>query len=184
MRLYLAGPMRGLPRYNFDAFAVAAAALRAHGHTVYSPAENDAAEGWSPFAGEDPEPDVLARMFLWDLRRIVGIGRMPVGYHRYERVADEKELEPADAVALLPGWRRSGGARLEALVAQSCGVGLYTVDPKAEGWLKPLPPQVLSVQFETLDTDPEFDGDADWCMFSGLRRHPLGVKQTDVEVVP
>lgn len=38
---YLAGPMRGIPEYNFPAFYAAAAALRAHGLNVWSPAEND-----------------------------------------------------------------------------------------------------------------------------------------------
>ena len=49
MRLYLAGPMTGLPLWNFPAFATAAAALRADGHTVFSPAEHDKAVGWNPF---------------------------------------------------------------------------------------------------------------------------------------
>lgn len=37
---YLAGPMTGLPDYNYPAFHAAAAKLRAMGHTVLNPAEN------------------------------------------------------------------------------------------------------------------------------------------------
>lgn len=39
-RLYLAGPMSGLPDHNHHAFHAAAAELRAAGYTVINPAEN------------------------------------------------------------------------------------------------------------------------------------------------
>lgn len=41
MRVYLAGPMRGVPHFNFPAFHAAAAELRARGYVVFSPAEAD-----------------------------------------------------------------------------------------------------------------------------------------------
>ncbi len=40
MRLYLAGPMRGIEDFNFPAFRAAATALRDQGHYVFNPAEN------------------------------------------------------------------------------------------------------------------------------------------------
>jgi hypothetical protein len=40
MRLYVAGPMTGLPDFNFPAFHAAAAKLRALGFDVENPAEN------------------------------------------------------------------------------------------------------------------------------------------------
>ena len=39
MRIYIAGPMTGLPELNFPAFHAEAARLRAIGHTVLNPAE-------------------------------------------------------------------------------------------------------------------------------------------------
>jgi hypothetical protein len=39
MKIYLAGPMAGMPDHNFPAFNAKAAQLRALGHEVYNPAE-------------------------------------------------------------------------------------------------------------------------------------------------
>ncbi|MCY1527250.1 hypothetical protein D9M68_623110 [compost metagenome] len=41
-RIYLAGPMTGLPEFNYPAFHAEAARLRALGYQVENPAENQA----------------------------------------------------------------------------------------------------------------------------------------------
>jgi hypothetical protein len=48
MRIYIAGPMSGLPDLNFPAFNAAAHQLRACGHEVVNPAEinADPTAGW------------------------------------------------------------------------------------------------------------------------------------------
>ena len=146
MRLYLAGPMTGLPLWNFPAFAVAAAALRSEGHTVLSPAEHDRELGWSPFGEDPPTEEQLEKMFQWDLA-MISAGPMDMSYSSLIR-------NPVDAVALLPGWARSPGAKLEALVAQKCGRKLYRFEfendpggPQGLRFLREIHPPTLEARF-------------------------------------
>lgn len=88
-RVYLAGPMSGLPELNFPAFHRAAANLRAQGFDVVNPAEINS------------DPDAK-----WeDCMR-----------------ADIAQLVTCEGIALLPGWERSRGAKLEAHIAQELGL--------------------------------------------------------------
>ena len=120
---YLAGPMRGIPGFNTEAFHQAAQALAdrytivnpaAHDQETWNALHHDRADAWN--AGIVPEDLAawLADQFRWDIRHITSV----------------------DAVILLPGWRSSTGATLEALVATVCGVPLlcYT-----DGDTRPLP---------------------------------------------
>lgn len=127
MRLHLCGPMRGLPHFNFQAFSAAAAALRARGHTVTCPTEHDREVGFDPFLGADPAPEVLQRMVAWNL------GIITVGQVGYKYGAPVRE--PLDGVVLLPGWRQSEGASLEALVAERCGRKLFLFGWDYDGFL-------------------------------------------------
>jgi hypothetical protein len=96
MKLYLAGPMSGIPLYNFPAFDAAAKRLRDAGYEVVSPAEMDRAAGFDPVAHPNlvcsPE---LRREFL---------------------EKDKAEVVKCDGVALLEGWYTSAGVQ-EELVA-------------------------------------------------------------------
>lgn len=48
-RLYLAGPMTGLPDFNYPAFNAEAARLRAIGFHVENPAENPVQDSWQAY---------------------------------------------------------------------------------------------------------------------------------------
>jgi len=103
-KIYLAGPMSGLPQFNFPAFFEAAAKLRADGFEVVSPAEIDNAEDkGAALQSTDGDPnnrtlikktwgDFLAR----DVKLIADTG--------------------IEAIVFLQGWTDSRGARLEATV--------------------------------------------------------------------
>lgn len=47
MRIYLSGPMTGLPDHNFPAFEAARLQLRAEGFEVLCPAEAGKVDGWA-----------------------------------------------------------------------------------------------------------------------------------------
>ena len=54
-RVYLAGPMTGLPDYNYPAFNAAAAALRSQGLHVENPADHGVVDGaeWADYLRHD-----------------------------------------------------------------------------------------------------------------------------------
>lgn len=106
MKIYLAGPMSGYPRWNFPAFEAAAAQLRALGYEVVSPAENDLAHGVDPNA---PGFTFTEKDYADAMRRDVAI------------------LLEVDGVALLDGWNESRGASLEAQIGLALGLEVGTL---------------------------------------------------------
>lgn len=98
MTVYLAGPMRGRPLYNFPAFHAAARKLRDLGIKVFSPADGDLANGFDPATDPFTEDD----------------------YHHAMR-RDLVAVLSVDAVVVLPGWEGSYGATTEVRVAEAIG---------------------------------------------------------------
>ena len=96
-RLYIAGPMTGLPDFNYPAFHAEAARLRGVGFHVENPAENPA-----PACGS---------------------------WCAYMRLAIA-QLVTCDGIVLLPGWRRSKGARVEYLLACVLGMDVVFLAPR------------------------------------------------------
>lgn len=119
-RIYVAGPMTGIPQFNFPAFDDAAEALRGDGYEVVSPAEMDdpetrraamASPDGSPGSGSsngETWGDFLAR----DVKLIVDGG--------------------IQAVVVIDGWERSKGARLETYVAFLAGLPILRIDGPRE----------------------------------------------------
>lgn len=75
MRLYIAGPMSGLPDFNYPAFHAAAQQLRDAGYEVVNPAESRLPEGsqWVDYMREGITGlitcDGLALLPSWDTSR-------------------------------------------------------------------------------------------------------------------
>lgn len=111
MKLYLAGPMRGYPEFNFPAFEAAARRLRADGHEVFSPAEKDLARFGAGISIENPTGDLAlaARKHGFSLREALAVDLEWLCRH-------------AEGIALLPGWELSKGASAEKAVAEALGL--------------------------------------------------------------
>lgn len=99
---YLAGPMRGYPRFNHDRFDSAAATLREEGRTVLSPADHDHDMGFNPDT-DTPDEQFMRTAARWNISSLLA----------------------ADEVCVLPGWEKSTGARLEVNVARWLGIPVY-----------------------------------------------------------
>lgn len=117
VKIYLAGPMRGIPEFNFPTFHVAAKALRQGGHMVFNPAERDIAHhGVDISKGNSAGDEALAAK--------------EHGFNLREALKDDLVyicLE-ADAIALLPGWESSRGANAELATAVALGLQVIHLD--------------------------------------------------------
>jgi hypothetical protein len=110
-KVYVAGPMTGIPAFNFPAFHAASAFLRSMGYDVVSPAEEDhkhgigqaaeASKHGNPADVKETWGQVLAR----DVRMLADDG--------------------IDGIVFLDGWQASRGAKLEATVGLLCGLGFW-----------------------------------------------------------
>lgn len=111
MKFYVAGPMRGIPEFNFPAFNAAAAKLRADGHFVFNPAEKD---------NERHGVDISKG-------NATGCEHEAAKTHGFDlRVALGDDLaficREAEAIAMLPGWEKSKGAIAEHATAVALGL--------------------------------------------------------------
>lgn len=103
--LYLAGPMTGIPQFNFPSFAAMADALRSVGFDVISPHEED-------------HPDVQEAAWAspdGDISKLPqGKAGSDPGLTATKNVMD---IARAQGVALLPGWHQSSGTIHEVATA-------------------------------------------------------------------
>lgn len=101
-RVYIAGPMTGLPDYNRAAFAEAEAML----------------------AGTCDAAEVINPNELW--RDADGsVPRWP--REKFMRLDLGTLVNRADTVVLLDGWESSPGACVERAAAEACGIGVRTL---------------------------------------------------------
>jgi hypothetical protein len=95
MLCYIAGPMTGYHRYNFDAFDEAAKTLRDEGWRVINPAEISREYGVDPDK-EDIDQKLMNTIISRDVDAIFQVA----------------------TVFLLPGWEKSTGATAEVALAK------------------------------------------------------------------
>jgi len=115
MKYYIAGPMSGIPQYNFPAFFSAANMLREQGYEVVCPAEMDDEED-KGLAMTSPDGMGFTKKTWGDfLKRDVKL------------IADE-----VDGVVVLPRWFNSRGARLEVFVALTVQKPVFQLEEMTE----------------------------------------------------
>lgn len=115
MRIFISGPVSGMPDNNVAAFATAAYRLRQAGHQVYSPMEDIPAKS---------KHEQAMLMFLHELSR---------GDREAYACMNKLFLEPwYDAMVQLDGWEESDGAQLEAEVADALGIKRMTLNEVLE----------------------------------------------------
>lgn len=109
MMIYIAGPMRNIEFFNFPAFDKAEELGKSLGHDIISPASMDRERGFDPIAHDpfafDPlsDPDVRLRVSEMIVRDLIII-------------------TTCDAIALLPGWDKSLGVKVEFALAKFLGL--------------------------------------------------------------
>ena len=110
-KVYVAGPMRGIPEFNFPAFNAATEALRKLGCTVFNPAERD---------NEAHGTDISKG----NARGCEEQATKDHGFNLRDALGDDLAFicKHADAVALLPGWLYSKGAKAERATADALGL--------------------------------------------------------------
>ena len=111
MKIYIAGPMRGIPEFNFPAFNAAAEKLRGEGHEVFNPAERDNERHGTDISKGNAAGDetLAAELHGFDLRVALAEDMDFICRH-------------ADAIAKLPGWEASKGATAERATALALGL--------------------------------------------------------------
>lgn len=102
MKLYISGPMRGLPDNNRAAFEKAARKLEETGHSVYSPHEME---------GKDHEETVAPKQRL-----------------RIYAKRDVAAILECHGIVLLDNWTQSLGVIAELMLARWMEMPVYTID--------------------------------------------------------
>jgi nucleoside 2-deoxyribosyltransferase len=113
VKVYLAGPMRHRPDFNFPAFRAATSVLRSIGYEVWSPHEDDEANGFTGdgHTGQEDVTDITREGLAADLAYIA---------------------RDAEMVVVLPGWEDSLGVAAEMATARAVGIPVLTYEEITE----------------------------------------------------
>lgn len=110
--VYIAGPMRGIPEFNFPAFMEAADTCRRAGLKVYNPAQEDIDLRGFTAEGLTGNEDLSA-----------------LGFDLTEALTHDLSIiaHKADAVVVLDGWEKSKGAQAEVALARALGKPVFDI---------------------------------------------------------
>lgn len=121
--------MGGIPEFNFPLFDEVAASLRAQGHEVWSPADHDRER--DPFCEQHPS---------------FASGTLDHNFDWYAVIKEDvRAVTEQDAIALLPGWEASKGAKIERGVAEDCNIPIYLCEDNDGDWNLVVEPRPLIV---------------------------------------
>lgn len=115
MKIYLAGPMSGIPQFNAPAFIYAAADLRGHGYDVVSPYEVDVEHGIGEAIRESTDGDVA------QLTAKTGETWGTLLARDVKIIADGGITD----IVCLPGWEQSKGVKLEVFVGMLANLDIW-----------------------------------------------------------
>lgn len=122
MRIYQAGPMRGLPLYNFNTFEQGKRYLTELGHEVVSPHDIDIEEGLVAVKFHYTNGNGMMRCFT-------EVKLTPLFSIERALKRDFAAITQCDAISLLPGAAESQGTAREISVARWCGLHVFAHDP-------------------------------------------------------
>jgi hypothetical protein len=109
MVIYIAGPMRGKPEYNYPAFDEAARRIGKR-HEVINPARMDRDAGWTV--------ESIAALSSHDMGKFI----------RDAMQRNTWFLCHAEAIALLPGWENSVGTAVEIALGKMLGLAILDAE--------------------------------------------------------
>lgn len=121
MKVYLSGPMSGIPAFNFPEFERVAADLRGRGHEVISPVElDDPVQRQVSVSSPDGNPDTYHSH-----------GMTREQFLARDAAVIVEHSATLDAIVTMPGWEASDGATFEVGVAALRKIPRLDYDPAA-----------------------------------------------------
>lgn len=110
MKVYLAGPMQGYENFNKKNFDKYEEILKSSGYEVFNPSETDLSKSYQ--SGEVEGQEFVNQCLNIDLNYI---------------------CKNAEAIALMPGWENSKGAKAEYFTALACNLKIIILEDALNG---------------------------------------------------
>jgi hypothetical protein len=113
INIYLAGPMSGIPEFNFPAFMDMADYLRQRGYNVFNPAEHDIERVGHDFSTEAKTGDAE------------DAAKYGITYRKCLKADLTWICDQADAMYMLTGWEKSKGCQAEHSLAKALDIPIF-----------------------------------------------------------